>query len=45
MKLKVLRLVGEAFEEITSWLTMKQWLALIIIVGLATAVMAPLVLG
>lgn len=45
MKLKVIILIGEILDEVTSWFNIWQIVLVIVVVGLITALMVPVVLA
>lgn len=45
MKWKAIKLAVEILEEVTSWLTLTQWIILLLTVGILVAVFVPLLVG
>lgn len=44
MKFRVLVLITEMIEEITGWLSVTQWIVVLLVLGLSAAVAIPLLI-
>ena len=44
-KLKAIKLLGEIIEEVTGWLTLRQWFCLLVALGLLVAILVPVLVS